>query len=104
MKRFNAPHLMASSHYVAEIDQGSCIQCGVCANERCPMDAIVESESGYVVNPQRCIGCGVCSTGCETESITMIRKPLEEQSNPPKNIVDWYFQRSANRGVQIKLD
>lgn len=104
MKRFNAPYLMASSNYIAEIDQDSCIQCGVCANERCPMEAISEISNGYVVDPERCIGCGVCSTGCESEAITMIRKPEEQLNQPPKNIVDWYMRRSANRGVQIKLD
>jgi Fe-S-cluster-containing hydrogenase component 2 len=104
MKRFNAPYLMASSRYVAEIDPETCVECGVCADERCPMDAIFHADQGLEVNPERCIGCGVCSTGCETGSITMTVRAADDHCAPPKNIVDWYMQRSTNRGVQIKFD
>jgi H+/Na+-translocating ferredoxin:NAD+ oxidoreductase subunit B len=104
MKEFNAPHLMAKSNYVALIDQDECIACGVCAEERCPMEAIVEDNGSYRVQPERCIGCGVCSTGCPNESISMIRKPEDEQDQPPTNIMEWYFKRAANRGVPITVN
>jgi Na+-translocating ferredoxin:NAD+ oxidoreductase RNF subunit RnfB len=104
MKRFNAPYLMAKSNYVAHINHDTCASCGACAEERCPMDAIVENSDGYVVQPERCIGCGVCASTCPTESITLLKRPENEQDVPPANIVDWYMQRAQNRGIPIKID
>ncbi|MBI4962438.1 MAG: 4Fe-4S binding protein [Desulfomonile tiedjei] len=104
MKEFNAPHLMAKSNYTASIDADTCAACGVCADERCPMEAIVEDAGAYKVQAERCIGCGVCATTCPTESISLIRKPESQEEVPPKNIVDWYMQRSANRGITLAID
>lgn len=104
IKNFNAPYLMAGSNYVAEIDQESCEACGLCADERCPMDAIAEDNGSYAVQPERCIGCGVCSNTCPTESITLVRKPESQLDQPPANIMEWYFNRARNRGVPIVVD
>ena len=95
VKEYNAPFLMAKSDFFAEIDQDTCAACGVCADERCPMDAIVEQDGSYSVQPERCIGCGVCVPTCPTESITLVQKPEQERDEPPQNIVDWYFKRCA---------
>ncbi len=103
MKYFNAPYLLAKSNFVALIDQDVCQACGVCAEERCPMEAISETEGTYRVNPERCIGCGVCTTTCPTEAISLIRKPDSDSDNPPGDIVDWYFQRAASRGIPINV-
>lgn len=96
-KNFKAPHLMAKSNYVAFIDQETCAACGTCSDERCPMEAIKEEDGLYRVDPERCIGCGVCIVTCPTESITLLRKPEELSDQPPRNIVDWYMQRADNR-------
>ena len=60
VKEFNAPYTLAKSNYVANIDQNTCLACGVCKDERCPMDAIMEDDGRYHVLDKRCIGCGVC--------------------------------------------
>jgi len=44
LKEFNAPYILARSRYVATIDLDSCESCGICREERCPMDAIIEEE------------------------------------------------------------
>uniref|UniRef100_A0A7C4ETE4 4Fe-4S dicluster domain-containing protein n=1 Tax=Desulfomonile tiedjei TaxID=2358 RepID=A0A7C4ETE4_9BACT len=98
-KHFKAPHLMARSNYVAYIDPDACVACGTCADERCPMNAIKENQSAYQVDPERCIGCGVCTTTCPTDAISLLRKPEELQEQPPRNIVEWYMQRAANRAA-----
>jgi Na+-translocating ferredoxin:NAD+ oxidoreductase subunit B len=103
-KNFNAPYLLAKSYYVASIDQETCAACGTCAEERCPMEAVVEDNGGYKVQPERCIGCGVCTNTCPTESITLGRRPESEREEPAENIFDWYFKRAQNRGVQLKVD
>ena len=104
IKHFNAPHLMAKSNFVAFIDQDTCAACGTCADERCPMSAIVEEDGSYRVQTERCIGCGVCTNTCPTSAIALIRKPESDQDQPPDNIVDWYFKRANSRGIQIAVD
>lgn len=104
VKEYNAPFLMAKSDFFAEIDQNTCAACGVCADERCPMDAIIEQEGSYAVQPERCIGCGVCVPTCPTESITLVQKPEQDRDAPPQNIVDWYFKRAQSRGTGLMLD
>jgi electron transport complex protein RnfB len=104
VKEFSAPYILAKSHFVSAIDQDSCSACGVCANERCPMDAIVEDDGSYKVLAERCIGCGACVSSCPTESITLERKPESEHDTPPANLMQWYMDRAANRGIEIKID
>lgn len=47
---------------------GTCRDCSMCAT-LCPQVAITREENSegvfeYVVNPDRCIGCGFCANGC----------------------------------------
>ncbi len=96
-KEFGAPHVIARSNFAAFIDEDECSQCGVCADERCPMGAISEEETGYTVNPVLCIGCGVCTVACPTEAITLMERPEEEQNLPPDNMRAWVIARMSNR-------
>ena len=104
VKEFNAPYLLAKSNFTASIDQETCESCGVCADERCPMDAIVEQNDGYSVFAERCIGCGVCVSTCPTESIALQRKSDSEQNMPPENLIDWRMKRAAARGIEMSVD
>ncbi len=40
-----------------------CINCGACESE-CPVEAISQGDSLYVINPDTCIDCGACATVC----------------------------------------
>lgn len=104
VRDFKAPHLLAKSNFYASIDTESCAACGVCADERCPMAAIVEDDGVYTVVTERCIGCGACIPTCPTESISLVRKPESEQDPPPGNLIEWNAKRAANRGIEIKID
>jgi Na+-translocating ferredoxin:NAD+ oxidoreductase RNF subunit RnfB len=104
VKEYKSPYILAKSNFVAVIDQDDCVQCGVCANERCPMEAIVEDADGFEVLPERCIGCGACIASCTTEAIRLVRRPESEQDTPPKDLMDWTQKRAATRGVELKLD
>ena len=104
MRLYNAPHLMTKSNYHAAINQETCASCGVCADERCPVKAITETDDGYKVQQDRCIGCGVCVPTCATDSITLERKPEAVHEAPPDHLMDWYFKRAASRGTKIVVD
>ena len=46
----------------------ACISCGACAGG-CPVDAITEVETQYVIDADTCIGCGACADGCPVGAI-----------------------------------
>ncbi len=46
-----------------------CIQCGSCA-ETCPVGAISEGESKFIVDPDQCVDCGACQDGCPVSAIS----------------------------------
>jgi Na+-translocating ferredoxin:NAD+ oxidoreductase subunit B len=104
LNEVKAPFLVAGSNFVAMIDTDNCAQCGVCADERCPVQAITEIDGVYAVQPERCIGCGACTTTCPTESIALVRKPEGQQDQPPANMMEWYGKRAESRGIKILID
>jgi len=104
VREFNAPYMMAKSNFVAVIDQETCEACGTCFEQRCPMNAIANDNGTYHVQPERCIGCGVCTTTCPTDSISLVRKAQQQQDIPPANLLDWYMKRAASRGITMKID
>jgi electron transport complex protein RnfB len=102
LKEFKAPHILARSNFLAQIDPESCSSCGLCAEERCPMDAIVEEGDSYRVLSERCIGCGVCTVTCPVEAITMKPRPEEEREEPPATLTEWKTKRASSRGIELK--
>ena len=40
-----------------------CISCGACA-ENCPVAAISQGDTQYVIDADTCIGCGACAETC----------------------------------------
>jgi len=90
-----------NSHYFAEIDPDECIACGVCADERCQVNAIEEAGDINRVIPEKCIGCGLCVTTCQVEAISLIRKPEDQIETPPSDEMAWYEKRAQLRGIDI---
>jgi len=70
---------VAASGFEARIDADHCIRCGVCADERCPMEAIEMRKDRVIVHAEKCIGCGLCVTACPMETITLVRR-----ADPPE--------------------
>jgi Na+-translocating ferredoxin:NAD+ oxidoreductase subunit B len=90
-----------NSWYYAEIDPDVCAGCGVCANERCQVGAIKETDETYCVVRQRCIGCGLCIGTCPTEAIRLVKKEEKDIEQPPLFEAEWYKERGRNRGVDF---
>lgn len=52
---------------MAYVIQDSCISCGACVSD-CPVDAISEGDSKYVIDAAKCIDCGACASVCPVDA------------------------------------
>ena len=46
----------------------ACLSCGSCAAQ-CPVDAISEGDTQYVINADVCLDCGSCAAQCPADAI-----------------------------------
>ena len=96
------PGPLVKSSYYAVIDAGQCSGCGLCAEERCQVGAIAETDEGvYQVSPTRCIGCGLCVTTCPEEAVSLAARPADQVEIPPENEDEWFDRRGQSRGVDF---
>jgi len=70
---WNNPDAVAPANFVAEAGD-DCILCGVC-EDRCLFAAIVmdDDEAKAVVDAEKCMGCGVCTITCDSETMRLKR-------------------------------
>jgi len=87
---------LAKSRWHAEVNLDLFTGCGICEEDRCPMGAVNVVGNMATVDPNRCIGCGLCVTTCETEAIRMV--PREQASEPPATISEMGFKIAAEKG------
>ena len=87
----NGTPMLAPSGYVSEVDPEECIGCGVCA-EFCQFDAIKMQDGLATVDFAKCMGCGVCAGKCEQGAI---RFRLEPAKGKPLDICA--LQSTANQ-------
>ena len=62
------------------------------------MDAITLPNGTAELQQERCIGCGLCVSTCETGALRLERKPEGEQRQVPKNMVAANLQLAQARG------
>ena len=68
-------HPITKGHYIAEIDETSCVKCGICY-EKCPFFIITKDKNdNYEIDPEKCFGCGVCERFCPNDAIKLIDRP-----------------------------
>jgi Fe-S-cluster-containing hydrogenase component 2 len=104
INKYNIPAPMViNSHYYAQIDPEKCIACGICADERCQVNAIEEGDEVYRIVKGRCIGCGLCAQTCPAEAISLVHKTQEQRETPPVTEDDWYKERARTRGVDYSV-
>ncbi|MBE5998102.1 MAG: 4Fe-4S binding protein [Eubacteriales bacterium] len=54
---------------MARVINDTCISCGSCI-ESCPVDAISQGDTQYVIDADACIDCGACESTCPTGAIS----------------------------------
>lgn len=77
----NGTPMLASSGYVARVDEDLCISCGDCV-DNCQFGALSQGVLHSEVNLEKCMGCGVCVEQCQMQAISLERdagkgEPLE---------------------------
>ena len=80
MTQYGIP-MVASSGYVAQVDETLCTGCSTC-EEACPFEAIQMNETA-IVNREVCMGCGVCVGQCPNEAMSLVR---DERKGMPLDI------------------
>jgi Pyruvate/2-oxoacid:ferredoxin oxidoreductase delta subunit len=68
--------MLASSGYVASVDEEACIACGAC-EQICPFDAISVADGIACVDREACMGCGVCAAACRQDAMALSREPAK---------------------------
>ncbi len=53
---------------MARVISDSCISCGSCAAQ-CPVEAISQGDTQFVIDADTCIDCGACEAGCPVGAI-----------------------------------
>jgi len=69
--------MLASSGYVAQVDESLCIGCGDCAG-RCQFHAISLPDGLFShIDENACMGCGVCLNACPHDALSLRREPAK---------------------------
>ncbi len=66
--------MLASSGYLAQVDELICQGCGDCETF-CQFEAISVPDGIAVVDSQACMGCGICVGHCQSEAINLVAEP-----------------------------
>ena len=68
--------MVASSGYVAEIDQNLCDACEACV-DLCPFGALSVKDTTVARDWELCMGCGVCVEKCPPQAISLVRDEMK---------------------------
>ncbi|MEJ5360006.1 MAG: 4Fe-4S binding protein [Desulfobacterales bacterium] len=96
LKRMPQPGRLASSAFLATLDETRCTACGTCGG-RCPMEAIGLQDDRVRFDPDRCIGCGLCVSTCPGEALRLVRRPPETAPPVPKDMREAFLLRTKMR-------
>jgi len=104
--RWDNPDAVAPSNFVAE-STDECVLCGACV-DRCVFGAITLDlrEGRSAVDPETCVGCGVCAIGCEQEALRLKRveraKPLPTARELARTVAAENRERRGHRYWRLR--
>ena len=99
IKKHPRPAEAVLSNYYAEVDPELCMGCGLCL-ERCQMEALELGPDDVVqVDLDRCIGCGLCITTCPEEALELRGKAPAARTEPPVKFSDAVIAIQKSRGL-----
>ena len=92
------------SNWIASIDHDVCRGCRDGCVTACPAEAVERVDSDgegrrkywSVLDPERCLGCGVCVDSCRFDALTMV--PRERRSYTPDTTLDRMIAMAVERG------
>jgi ferredoxin len=61
------------------------------------MEALRMAGGTAELDPDRCIGCGLCISSCPSGALVLARKPADLQAPVPKNQREAFALRAAAR-------
>ncbi len=84
--RWDNPVAVAASNFIPEASE-DCKMCGTCV-KRCQLGALhIDEEYGrVVVDPEKCIGCGICTIGCKLEVLKLRRLERSKTYSSPQEL------------------
>jgi electron transport complex protein RnfB len=101
IKYYARPSEMVSSNYYAVVTPEDCTACETCM-DRCQMDAIsIGDDDTAEVSLDRCIGCGLCVTTCDTSALRMELKPGDQRHMPREKGQDLLRDIARERGTSL---
>jgi len=90
------PPVFTTSGFTPVVDAELCNGCGICAEERCPVQSIEVVDERAVVHRELCIGCGLCVTGCPEEALRL--EKVMEYSEPPQTTTEMGMKILQEKG------
>jgi len=74
LTEWDNPSVLVGSGFMPEVDAGLCDGCAVCSDERCPIGAMTIVDGLATLELEKCIGCGLCVTGCPVDALKLVRR------------------------------
>ena len=92
---------LAKSDFYVKVDPEICTGCETCV-ERCQFGVPSLVDNTSHVDQKRCVGCGQCVMSCPSGAMTLVRKPKDQISPPPRDMEEWMKERAESRGISLE--
>jgi ferredoxin len=96
-------NFLAAPHYIVQVDDSLCINCGKCAHV-CNTHAHAVADKLHHYTKEKCIGCGNCIDVCKKEAIKLVENPLfRKPANGYIKLLLKMMPSITMMGIKIKL-